>query len=108
MTDTIYLICTKKGVQSMVKTSRGVQNLRKGEVPIKLKVNVDDGNWKPPFIEKEIVVDRWDDNLELDDIDFEGQYVTEDEVDLIRQHRLDRMNEILSQQGYTVTKNEEE
>ncbi|MFH5833763.1 hypothetical protein [Halalkalibaculum sp. DA384] len=104
MNDTIYLICTKKGVDRMVKTKRSATALRKGEVPVKLKIEVPDENWKPPFIEKQITVNRWDENIDVEDVDFEGQFVTEEEAELIRQERLDKMKRILEKQGYTVTR----
>lgn len=109
MKDTIYLVAKKgSGITSMFKTSRGVKNLKKGEIPIKLTVTIDDGNWKPPFIEKSIHVDRWDQGIEMEDVEFEGHYVTEEEFELIRQRRLDNYIEILNHQGYDVIKREEE
>lgn len=104
MKDTIYLICSKNKVERMVKTSRSATDLRKGEIPIKLKVEVPSENWKPPFIEKEIRVNRWDENIDVEDVDFHGQFVTEEEAERIREMRINKMKEILQEQGYTVTK----
>jgi hypothetical protein len=104
MTDTIYLICSKDKVERMVKTKRSATDVYKGEIPIKLKLTIPQENWRPPFIEKEIIVNRWDENIDIEDVDFDGQFVTEQEAEKIREMRLQKMKDVLENQGYTVTK----
>lgn len=107
MTDIIYLICDQNKVVRMVKTPRSALDLYKGEIPIKVNIEVPDTNWKPPFLEKDIVVDRWDDKIDVNDIKFEGDFVTTEEAQMIRDLRLQRMKEILEEQGFKVERNEE-
>lgn len=107
MKDTIYLVCSDNKVERVVKRQSSALELYKGEVPIKLTVEIPDTNFKPPFIEKHMIVDRWDKNIAIDDIHFEGDFVTEEEAAVIRQMRLDKMKDTLESQGYAVTKLEE-
>ena len=104
MKDTIYLIVDRKKVDRMVKTKRSALSLYKDEIPIKLTIEVPDENWKKPFLEKTIIVNRWDKGIDVDDIHFETDFVTEEEAEKIRQHRINKMKEILEQQGYRIEK----
>jgi len=104
----IYLIANKKGIDRMVKSAKAALNLNRGEIPIKLIVEVPDENWKSPFPEKSIRVDRWDNGVDIEDIQFEGDFVTEEEAVLIREKRLEKIKETLEHNGYEVTKKEDE
>lgn len=104
MKDTIYLIIDPSKVDRMVKTPRAASSLYKNEIAVKVNIEVPDENWKPPFIEKDVVVNSWHKGIDVDDVDFEGQFVTEEEAEAIRQMRLDKMKAVLEQQGYTVNK----
>lgn len=104
MKDTIYLIVDRKKVDRMVKTERAATSLYKDEIPVKVNIEVPDENWKKPFLEKNIVVNRWDKGIDVDDIHFESDFVTEEEAEKIRQGRLTKMKEVLEAQGYTVSK----
>lgn len=108
MKDTIYLICTKSGIDRMRKSKQSATDLRQGEIPVKLSVEVDDTNWKPPYIEKKIFVNRWDKDIDVEDIHFEKHYVTEEEAEEIRNMRLKKMREILKEQGYRVERIEDD
>lgn len=103
MKDTIYLICTPKGVDRLVKTSRSAKDLRKNEIPVKMNLSIDDGNWRPPFVVKDVRVDRWDRGVDVSDPQFEGDFVTEEEAAMIRRSRLDKMRDILRNEGYEVS-----
>ncbi|WP_020402227.1 hypothetical protein [Gracilimonas tropica] len=107
MKDTFYLIVSNSKVERMVKTHRAAKDLNRGEIPVKVNLEIPDTNWKPPYLEKDIVVNRWDEGIDVEDVNFDGQYVTEEEADMIRQHRIQKMKEILEQQGFTVAKLED-
>ncbi|NBC02461.1 MAG: hypothetical protein GVY20_02025 [Bacteroidetes bacterium] len=107
MKETIFLIATKNGIDRMVKRESSATDLRKNEIPIKLTVKISEDNWKPPFIEKEVVVDRWDKGVELIDVDFEGSTISKEEAEILRQRRINKAAEMLEQQGYQVTKVDE-
>ena len=51
MRDVVYLICTKSGVERLRKT---VPLLKRGEVAIKVSVEVDDELFKQPIVETEL------------------------------------------------------
>lgn len=104
MKDTIYLICNKRKVDRLVKTQKSAIDLYKGEIPVKLNIEVPDENWRPPFLEKDIVINRWDESIDIEDIQFEQDFVTEEEAEMIREHRIEKMREVLESQGYTVEK----
>lgn len=104
MKDTVYLIINPKKVDRMVKTSNAANSLYKNEIAVKLNVKVPDTNWNPPFLEKEIEINRWDEGIDIQDVDFKGQYVTDEEAEKIREHRLQKMKAVLESQGYTVNK----
>lgn len=106
MKDTIYLIIDRTKVDRMVKTKRSALNLYKDEIPVKLTIEVPDENWKKPFIEKSIVVNRWDKGIDVDDVQFETDFVTEEEADKIRELRLQKMKEVLESQGYKIERGE--
>jgi len=107
MKDTIYLICTPTGVDRMRKSSSSAQDLRKNEIPVKLNIEIDSENWRPPFIEKKIIVNRWDKGIDVEDVHFEGNYVTEEEAEMIREGRIQKHIEMLESQGYEVRRKED-
>lgn len=104
MKDTIYLIVNPSGVDRMRKSPQSAKDLRKNEIPVKLNLEVDSDNWTPPFIEKDIVVNRWDRGIDVEDVHFEDDYVTEEEAEMIREHRIAKHIEMLEAQGYEVRK----
>lgn len=105
MKDIIYLICTASGVESMRKTFPG--DCGRGRIPVKLTINMDKGNFSPPYIEQQITVNTWTKGLELEDVEFRASFITPEEAESIRQHRLEKMQEVLESQGYSVTKNDQ-
>lgn len=106
MTDTIFLIINQNKVDRMVKTESSATNLYKGEIPVKLIIEVPDDEWKRPFLEKKVLVNRWDKGIDIEDVQFKTDFVTEDEAEMIRQARLQKMKEVLESQGYKVEREE--
>ena len=106
MTDTIYLILSPSKVERMVKTEKAATSLYKDEIPVKVTIEVPDENWKRPYLEKRIVVNRWDKGIDVEDVHFENDFVTEQEAQMIREKRLEKMKEILEGQGYKVDREE--
>lgn len=107
MKDTCFLILTRSGISDMKKTPRSIENLRKGEIPVKLKVTMDDSHFGPPYIEKEIMVEPWDKGIEIKDVHFETDFVTEEEAEMIRKQRIENARAMLEKQGYKVSKDDE-
>lgn len=105
MKDVIYLTADQRGVQSMRKSYTGA---RRGEVVIKLNVEINPKAFSPPVLEQSVYVDEWQKGIDMEDVKFEKNVITEEEAELVRQRRLEKMRDILENQGYTITKPEEE
>jgi len=105
MKDVIYLVCNSEKVESMRKT---LPDLRKGEICVKLTVEVDPKAFGSPTVEKKVYVEDWKRGIDLEDVEFRKNIITEEEAKMIREKRLERMEEILISQGYTVKKPDEE
>lgn len=104
MKEVIYLVVSQRKIERMTKT---MPNLYRGETVVKLGVTVDPKAFQPPVLDQEVVVNDWRDGIDLEDVEFKQNIITKDEAELIKQRRLERMQEILQNQGYEVTKPEE-
>jgi len=105
MKETIYLVCDQNQVDRMRKT---LPSVRRGEIIVKLSVDINPKAFGRPTIAKEIYVDDWTKGIDLDDVEFRKNIITAEEAEMIRQKRLDKMREILQNQGYIITEPEEE
>ena len=88
----------------MRKTLPGV---RRGEIPVKLTINVPPEAFSPPTLSQEITVNDWRQGIELSDVEFKHDIITPEEAEVIRQRRLEKMRSILEGQGFTVTEPKE-
>lgn len=105
MKDTIYLYVTRSGVDRMRKT---LGDYSKGEVPVKLNIEIPNDAFQPPVVEQHVFIDNWNKGVDVDDVRFEKSIITEEEAAVIRERRLEKMRSILMSQGYTVTEPEAE
>lgn len=103
MKDTAYLIVNRSGIQSMRKT---LPDLRRGEIAVKVIMDVSLESFAPPTIEQHIVIQDPYQGIDLEDVHFTGSTITEAEAEMIRQRRLAKAAEILAANGYTVTREE--
>jgi hypothetical protein len=99
MKDTIYLCISARGVQKMTKS---MPDTRAGEIAVRLEVEVDASALRPPVLTRKVHIADWRDGIELSDVEFREGIITDDEATLIRQRRLDRMEQILAEHGYKV------
>lgn len=88
--------------------TKNLPYINRGEIPVKLTIEVKDDAFKEPVIAKEVVIEDWQAGTDLADVEFNGSVITEEEALKIKQMRLDRMASILQEQGYAVTRVEEE
>jgi len=102
--DVIYLTISQNGVQIMRKNYSGC---KKGEIVVKMNIEVEEKAFTPPTIEKFVVVNDWNEGVDIEDVQFNEQYITEEEAQIVRAKRLEKMQTILENQGYTVSKKEE-
>lgn len=105
MKDIIFLTVDERGVQHMRKSYTGA---RRGEVIIKLNVEVNPKAFTPPVLEQTVYVDDWQKGIDMEDVKFEKNIITAEEADIVRQRRLEKMREILESQGYKIESPEEE
>lgn len=101
MKETIFLIVSRNKVEDMRKN---LPRLTRGQIPVKLNIEVKPNAFTEPTIERDIVVEDWNHDIDLQDVLFEKSTITQKEAELIKANRLNRMQEILQQHGYEVTK----
>lgn len=104
MRETIFLIATATKVERMTKN---LPSLKRGELPIKVTIDIKQGAFRTPTIDKEIIIDDWREGIDMDDVEFNRNIITKQEAEDIKQKRLAKMQEILEGQGFTVTKKED-
>lgn len=103
MKETIYLRVSRRKVEQMTKSLPG---LYKGEIPVKLNIEVKDVAFREPVIEQTVVIEDWTTGIDIADVEFNKAIITDKEAETIRQQRLERMAMILKEQGYEVSKAE--
>ena len=104
-TETVYLILNQHGVDRMTKR---LPTVGRDEVPVRLHVKIDHKAFQTPVLERTVEIVNWRGGIDLEDVQFTGTYITEEEAEIIRARRLAKMREILETQGYTVTHPEDE
>jgi hypothetical protein len=101
MKESIYLLINRNGVQGMRKT---LPDTRRGEVVVKLNLVLPEGTFKPPMLAQDVVINDWQDGIDMADVEFRQAVITPEEAQAIREKRLAKMQEILEAQGYEVKK----
>lgn len=99
MKKTIYLRVDRHNVLGMSKT---MPSIYKDEIVVKLNLEVKDKVFGSPVIEQNVTVVDWASNIDIQDVEFSKSIITEQEAQMIRERRLQRMKEILESQGFTV------
>jgi len=105
MKDTIYLTVDKTGVKTMRK---GYTGTRRGEVCVKLNIEIPDNAFEPPILEQNVIVCDWRKGIDLEDVEFNQGIITEEEAAIVREKRLEKMRMILESQGFEVSEKQEE
>lgn len=99
MKDTIYLVITRHKVDRMTKN---LPQLYSGEFPVKLEVEVADSAFREPLITRKVEINDWREGVDLADVEFKESFITPDEAEIIKKRRLEKMKEILEDNGYEV------
>lgn len=105
MKETIYLTISRSKVERMTKN---LPSLYKGEIPVKLIIEVEDKAFREPVIEKHVIINDWTEGIDIADVEFKESVITEEEASIIRERRLEKMRNILEEQGYQIIKPEQE
>src|SRR5580700_12050722 len=100
MKEVIYLTVSRQRVESMTKR---LPNLDRGQIPVKLTIEVDDAAFREPTIEHRVHVTDWRQGMDLPDLELRDGIITEAEAAVIRDRRLAAMRKVLEQHGYGVT-----
>jgi hypothetical protein len=98
--ETIYLRVSPQRVEGMTKS---LPSLNRGEIPVKLVVEVDPSAFREPVLERHVQVTDWREGIDIADIDLRESVITEAEAQMIRDRRLAQMRKILEEHGYEVT-----
>jgi hypothetical protein len=105
MREVIYLRVSKSKVEGMTKN---LPYINRGEIPVKLVIEVKDSAFKEPTIEKTVTIEDPLAGTDVAaDIEFKGSVITEEEAKKIKSMRIERMAEILRGEGYEITIAEE-
>lgn len=105
MKDTIYLILDRNGVKGLRKS---LVDVKRGEVCAKFNITMPDTAFRPSVLEQNVAIDEWHNGIDIEDVKFEKHVITEEEAEVIRQARLQKMAAILESQGFTITKEEDD
>ena len=99
MKDTIYLVITRHKVDRMTKS---LPKLYSGEFPVKLEVEVAGSAFREPLITRKVEINDWREGVDLADVEFKESFITPEEAEVIKKRRLEKMKEILEDNGYAV------
>jgi hypothetical protein len=99
MRETIFLVVSRHKVEKMTKS---LPQLRRGEIPVKLVIEVAETAYREPVIERKVIIEDWREGIDISDVDFKETFITEEEAALIREQRLKRMAAMLESHGYAV------
>lgn len=100
MREVIYLAVSPRKVERMTKS---LPQLSRGEIPVKLIIEVDQAAFREPVIERHVQITDWREGIDLGDLDLRESVITEEEAQVIRDRRLARMRAVLEDHGYQVT-----
>lgn len=86
----------------VVKLTKNAPDLKRGEIPVKLVIEVDEAAFQTPTIEQHIRITDWREGLVFADPHLLEGVITEEEAAIIRTRRLEAMAAALAEHGYTV------
>jgi hypothetical protein len=101
MREIIFLAVSPRRVERMTKS---LPQLNRGEIPVKLIIEVAATAFREPVIERLVQIDDWREGIDIADVDFTETFITEDEAAQIRERRLRKMAELLESHGYAVVR----
>ena len=99
MKEVIYLAVSRTKVERMTKN---LPDLKRGEIPVKLVIEVDPGAFREPVIERHVKVADWREGTDITDVELREAVITEEEAQFIRQRRLAAMQQVLIAHGWDV------
>lgn len=100
MKETVWLVVSQYRVERMTKNP---PDLKRGEIPVKLLVEVDPAAFREPVIEMRVHITDWREGLVFADPELHDAVITEAEAEMIRQQRITAMRAALEDRGFVVT-----
>lgn len=100
MKEVIWLAVNR---QQVVKMTKNPPDLKRGEIPVKLVVDVDPAAFSTPVLEQHVRIADWREGLVFADPELREAVITDAEAEMIRGQRLEAMRAALEQRGFTVT-----
>jgi hypothetical protein len=97
--EVIFLVVSPTRVERMTKN---LPQLSRGEIPVKVTVEVAPSAFREPVIERRIEVVDWRDGIDIADVDFHETFITEAEAEIIRARRMEMMAGILAEHGWKI------
>lgn len=105
MKEVIYLVVDRYHIDRMTKR---LPDLQRGQIPVKLTVEVEETAFREPVIEHHVKIADWRQGIDIGDVELDEGFITEEEAALIREQRLGQMRKIMEEHGYTVTPRNED
>jgi hypothetical protein len=99
MREVIYLAASKYGVRGMWKN---MPSLQRGEIPIKISLEIEERAFREPSIQQEIIITDWREGIDIPDADIHELVITQEEAEIIKARRLEAMVGILKAKGYDI------
>jgi hypothetical protein len=99
MRETIFLRVSRAKVEGMTKSMPG---LHRGEIPVKLVIDVEASAFREPVIERHVTITDWREGVDIGDLELKEGVITEAEAQFIRENRLEEMRKILEEHGFRV------
>jgi hypothetical protein len=87
----------------VVKMTKNPPDLKRGEIPVKLLVEVDEKAFAASVLEQHVRIADWREGLVFADPELREAVITEAEAEMIRQQRIAAMCAALEDRGYVVT-----
>lgn len=100
MREVVWLVISPERVERMTKRPPDV---RRGEIAAKVTVEVPRTAFRPPVIERTLLIEDWRDGTELEDVRLSRDVITEEEAREIVGRRLARYADLLREHGATVS-----
>jgi hypothetical protein len=98
--ETIYLAVSRTKIERMTKR---LPDLQRGEIPVKLLIEVDPAAFGEPVLEQHVRVTDWREGIDIRPVDVQDGIITEREAAMIRETRLAELTAILEARGYMIT-----
>jgi hypothetical protein len=98
MRDIVYLVADRAGVHRMTK---GVPSLKRGEIPVRLSIEIDSDAFDPPVPEQHIHITDWRPGRAVT-VNLKELTITQDDAAALRRQILLEMRRELEGEGFTI------